>query len=384
MENYLETTAGFYLHIPFCESLCPYCDFYSKVAGHNEIPGFVDALLLEIVRAAAGNYGSFVYDTVYFGGGTPSMLNPADMKRIIENLRAKFDLKDDAEISAECNPSSLNNEKLRGYTDAGINRISLGAQSFSEKSLKTLGRIHSVEEIHKAVKMIRKAGISNLSLDLIYGIPGQGLSDWEKDLRIAIDLGPEHISAYNLIIEDGTPFGRLYKEGKLVLPDDDNIQHRMYESLISMLADAGYLRYEISNFARTGFECRHNLKYWTGKPYLGLGPSAVSFDGRIRHKNKADLGGYLAALKTGSDIPGDSETIDNKTALEEAIMAGLRLREGISLQSLKDRFGYDLLHEKRAAIDLLLKEKMIEIHDGHLSLADKALFVSNEVMVRLI
>jgi oxygen-independent coproporphyrinogen-3 oxidase len=383
MGNYLETAAGIYLHIPFCESICPYCDFYSVVADDLQVPSFVDALLAESNRAAEGAFGSFVYDTVYFGGGTPSILNAGSIAWIMERLRSRFEVKAGAEISAECNPSSLTGEKIRGYVSAGMNRISLGAQSLMEKNLRTLGRIHNRDDIFKAADNIRSNGISNFSLDLIYGMPGQSVEDWESDLEAAIDLGPEHISAYNLIIENGTLFGELFREGKLVLPDDDG-QRQMYEILNSILEKAGYTRYEISNFAKPGFECRHNLKYWTGKPYLGLGPAAVSFDGKIRRKNKADLASYLEALKIGGEIPGNIETIDDDTALEEAIMGGLRLKRGLSLRFLSDRFGYDLLREKAAEIEALLREKMIEINNGFLSIADKALFISDSVMARLI
>jgi len=381
MKNNL--TAGIYLHIPFCRKKCPYCDFYSIAAGDDLIPAFVDAAILESNRNSGSEFGDFVYDSIYLGGGTPSLLDPHDIDRLIGNMRAKYSIDSHAEISMECNPSSLDKAKIKGYLDAGINRISLGIQSFSDKNLKMLGRLHDADATVKSFRSIKDAGFENLSIDLIYGIPKQTISEWKTDLEKAIELGPQHISAYNLIIEKGTEFDNLLNQGKLELPSEDE-QSEMYDILVSRSKEAGYQRYEISNFAGPGFECRHNLKYWTGKPYLGLGPSAVSFDGKVRRKNRADLMPYIEAIKEGREIPSETEIIDREMALEESIMSGLRLAGGLSVEYLKERFGYDIIREKGSAIDLLLAQQMITIEDRRIKLTDGALFVSDSVMVKLI
>ncbi|UCC79776.1 MAG: radical SAM family heme chaperone HemW [Candidatus Zixiibacteriota bacterium] len=371
------------MHFPFCESKCPYCDFYSMPIEDKEPTEYIDAVISEAGRAADTVYGSFIYDTIYVGGGTPSLLNADEVKRILENLHADFNIEKDAEITIECNPSSLTEEKIHEYLKIGINRISLGVQSFCEAHLKTLGRLHTPEKAIETYHIMRDCGFKNVSLDLIYGIPYQTNAEWRFDLKTIIDLAPEHISAYNLVIESGTEFGRLYNQNRLSLPSDDE-QLRMYDSLNEHLKNAGYRRYEISNFSKPGFECRHNLKYWTGKPYLGLGPSAVSYNGKTRRKNSADIEAYLRRAREGTEFPFETEIIDRETALRESIMSGLRLTKGVSLANLKDRFGYDLREDKRDTINSLLSERMITIEDEFLKLTDKSLFISDSIMVKLI
>jgi oxygen-independent coproporphyrinogen-3 oxidase len=383
MKNGHNSYAGFYLHIPFCRKKCPYCDFYSITENDVHISTFVEAAILEINKSAESDFGRLIYDSIYIGGGTPSLLDPADIERLLDNIRANYNIDDDSEITLECNPSSLTENKIQGFRKAGINRISLGIQSFSDKHLITLGRLHNSAEAVQSYRMIKEAGYENVSIDLIYGIPDQTISAWESDLETAIELGPRHISAYNLIIENGTEFDRLLEQGKLDLPSDDE-QSEMYDLLNSKLNKAGYQRYEISNFAKPGFECRHNLKYWTGKPYMGSGPSAVSFDGGTRRKNKADITEYIKSIQSGADIPADTEIIDRETALEESIISGLRMASGLSVDFLKRQFNYDILREKGGAIELLIAENMIVIEGGHIKLTDKALFISDSVMVKLI
>ncbi len=383
MNRLRNSSAGIYLHFPFCESKCPYCDFYSILIDDNVSTTFIDAIIAESSRETDTVFGSFTYDTIYFGGGTPSLMNPDEVKRLVENLQANFNIEKNAEITLESNPSSLTEKKIKGYLESGINRISLGVQSFDEANLKTLGRLHTPDEAVKTYRITRDTGFKNVSIDLIYGIPDQTIAAWESDLRTAIDLAPEHISAYNLVIESGTEFGKLYNQNRLNLPSDEE-QLQMYNELNDRLKNAGHRRYEISNFSLPGFECRHNLKYWTGKPYLGLAPSAVSFDGQVRRKNRADIEGYLKSAEEGDDFPSETEIINRETALRESIMSALRLTDGISLEILIDRFDYDLLEDKREIIDSLLTEGMVIIEDGFLRLADKALFISDSVMVKLI
>ncbi len=373
--------AGIYIHMPFCEKICPYCDFYSITTREDDIKLFVDSVISEIRQKSA--FAKYEYDTIYFGGGTPSILKPDQIKKIIENLDAVFRFAGDVEVTVECNPSSLTKEKAAGYLESGVNRLSLGIQGFSNKNLKTLGRLHDSESAVESYRLSRNAGFINISLDLIYGLPGQTVEDWSADLKRAMELGPEHISTYNLIIEKNTEFGRLYGAGELELPPEED-QRNMYDLLCDILSRAGYRRYEISNFCRKGFESRHNLKYWTGKPYLGLGPSAVSFDGKQRIKNEANLSEYTENLKKGLEPPGDTEEIDREKAMEERIMMGLRLASGLSLVGLKNDFDYDLLKEKGATIQNLISQGLIDSDGETIRLTSKSLFISDAVMLQLI
>ena len=375
--------AGIYLHIPFCERKCLYCDFYSVPFDDKAYARYINALFTEISIASQSNYGEFSYDTIFLGGGTPSLMSAGIIAGVLENLSDKFNIENKTEITMECNPSSLSDEKIEGYSRCGINRISLGIQSFDYRQLQNLGRLHTSDEAIGKFSDLREAGFKNISVDLIYGLPEQTLSEWRADLEKAMALKPEHISAYNLIIESGTEFDRLFQMGTLDLPDDET-QGEMYDFLNQILCENGYGRYEISNFAKPGFECRHNIKYWTGMPYLGMGPSAVSFDGQKRRKNFADLEAYIISAESGNDTPSETEIIDRETGIREAIMSGLRIARGVSLENLKDRFDYDLMQEKRRAIDALLAEKMIDLENGFIRLTEKALFISDSVMVKLI
>ncbi len=305
------------------------------------------------------------------------------MARILQSLGSSYRVTSDAEISVECNPSSINADKLSGYLEMGINRLSLGIQSFHDANLKTLGRIHDSKKAIQSYEEIRKAGFDNVSIDLIYGLPGQTPSHWQEDLSAAVSLNPDHISAYNLIIEQNTVFGELYRQGKLTIPSDD-AQREMYYSLIDILDRAGFERYELSNFAREGKYSHHNLKYWRDGYYLGLGPSAVSCDGRKRKKNIADFGIYIEKILSGENAFEYSESIDPQIAREERIMMGLRLSEGLSLSDFKSEFGIDLAKEKERELRLLIEKEYIRIDGNRLKISRDGLFVSDEITVKLI
>jgi len=375
--------AGLYVHVPFCRAICPYCDFYSIVPKSPQTAQFIDSIDNEIKNLADSEYSKFKYGSLFFGGGTPSLLLPEQLGQIINLINSGFNIADDAEITIECNPTSLDLEKLNRYKNFGINRISLGAQSFNDNHLKTLGRIHDSDTARKSFENVRAAGFDNLSIDLLYGIPGQSLRDWDIDLNIAIDLGPDHISAYNLIIEPNTPFKELYDKGKLN-PPADNVQEKMYQMLSEKLKSAGFHRYEISNFEKRGLESVHNLKYWRYEPYLGLGPSAVSFDGRNRNKNASDLNSYIERMKNKNYMPDETEFIDNSKAVTEKLMMGLRLTEGISISDLKETNDYDILSEKADVIELLSGSGMIEINNDRLVIAQKGIYISNSIILKLI
>ncbi len=377
-----ETSAGLYIHIPFCESVCLYCDFYSKIGSDAEIDRFLGSLAGE-ARLAGREYPEYRYDTIFLGGGTPSILAPTQIRRLFESLDAVVAISHGAEITIECNPSSLHEEMLETYKALGVNRLSLGVQSFDDEHLRRLGRIHSAAGAREAFALCRRCGFDNMSVDLIYGLPEQTFDDWVADLDQAIELGPEHISAYNLIIEEDTPFGELFKRGEMNLPPD-NIQAEMYAALNVRLKAAGYARYEISNFARTGYECRHNLKYWRLEPYIGLGPAAVSSDAARRWKNAPDLDAYLAALESGQPPPHESEELTAEKVREEFIMLSLRMTAGLSLEELRARYGYDLMRERADTVEALESGGLITLEGDRVKLANKGLFVADEIIVRLI
>ena len=374
--------AGIYIHIPFCESLCPYCDFYSVLADDSVMERFINSLNAEAVLRSA-DYDSHTFDSVYFGGGTPSRLGPDRIGSILDSLKSHYKILDDTEITMECNPSTVAFDAFRKYMETGVNRISIGIQSFDNDNLKALGRIHDSTEAREALASARKAGFNNINMDLIYGIPGQTLSGWENDLKSALELAPEHISAYNLIIEPDTPFGELYRRGELILPPDD-LQKDMYYALIDLSARGGFKRYELSNFAANRLSCRHNLKYWKNIPFLGLGPSGVSYDGSIRSRNFANLDMYCELISSGKSPAEYAERINRETAIEERVMMGLRLAEGLSLRNLIEEFGYDLAKEKKSEIDNLMKTGYLVLDGERLRIARNGLFISDEITVKLI
>lgn len=334
-------------------------------------------------KARAADHELHDFDTVYFGGGTPSLLYPGQLKSLIDLLGSHYRISDKAEISIESNPSSLDFDKLLDYSKIGINRLSLGIQSFQDDNLRTLGRIHDSKKATESFYAARRAGFDNINIDLIYGIPGQSIADWERDLTRAIDLKPDHISAYNLIIEPNTRFGDLFRAGKLILPSEDE-QREMYYSLIDLLSDSGYDHYELSNFAQNERYCRHNLNYWRNRSYLGLGPSAVSFDGETRFRNVADVEKYNDLIISADSAVETSEIIDGKLAVEETVMMGLRLSAGLSVRDLLKKRGYDILREKESEINVLLEKKYLIYENGSLKIAREGLFISDEIIVKLI
>ncbi len=382
MNTEFDKKAGIYIHIPFCRQICPYCDFYSEAGRENRIVDFTSAIAEE-ARLRAAEFSSWKFDTVFFGGGTPSLLEPSSVERILNSLQTGYSISPDAEITLESNPSSIGSGRLSEYRRVGINRLSIGIQSFSDTNLKTLGRIHDSKAALESFDDARRGGFYNINIDLIYGLPGQQVHPWIEDLSTAVSLNPEHISAYNLTIEPNTPFGAMFRDGSLVLPSDDE-QREMYYSLNDELTGAGYERYEISNFARPGKQCLHNLKYWTNSPYLGLGPSAVTCNGSRRSKIVSNLDEYMANVEKGGLWVEFEELIDSEKAMEERVMMGLRMTEGLSLSAFKSEFGIDIAVEKKSQLDLLEKRGLIRIDNDKIKITREGLFVSDDITVRLI
>ena len=363
-----------YIHLPFCVRKCDYCDFESYPGKLGEADGYIDRVLTE-AKAQAEVYGHFGVPTVYLGGGTPSLLSAGQLKRLLGGVFDLFPPEKDAEISMEMNPGTVTEEKLAAAARMGVNRVSLGVQSASDRLLKSIGRIHDFEEAKKAVSMVRDAGIDNLNLDMMFALPRQT----EEDISSTIDafhaLRPAHISCYELILEEGTPLTRRVEAGEEAVPGEDETA-KMQFMAIGRLSSLGYRRYEISNYALPGKECRHNLVYWTGGNYLGLGCAAHSFMEGERFDNPC------YARYMGGEYALDREKVDTDGLIEETILLETRLTRGIDLNRFETRFGKDKLDALIRAAKALPAE-YVRLQDGFLSFTDAGLLVHNALVLRL-
>ena len=364
---------GIYLHIPFCVQKCLYCDFCSfPRCDRDTVSRYVSALLRDIEIWGDRCQGRAV-DTVYFGGGTPTLLEVADFDRIMSAIRGSFSLADGCEISCECNPATADLEYFTAIRAVGVNRLSIGLQSASSEELRALGRIHDFEDFKATFAAARRADFDNISLDLMYGIPRQTVASFERTLREAVALGPEHISAYGLKVEDGTPFGRRGKS--LILPDEDE-ELEMYTLCSEYLRKTGYTKYEISNFAREGYESRHNLRYWRGEDYLGLGVSAHSYLDGVRFANSRDIEGYLC----GRDIVCERAEIGADERMTEYVMLRMRLAEGVSESDFEELFGvaFDKVYGNRLA--RYIDGGYVVRTEDRVAFSDRGFFLSNYIL----
>ncbi len=352
-------TPGLYIHIPFCLSKCHYCDFYSS-SSLSAVSDFLDALFKEM-KMYRDRFNPF--DTIYIGGGTPSLLSHQQLENILVRARETFDLTPDHEITIETNPADLNQPSLESIRQSGFNRINIGVQSFDDKVLGFLGRRHSARQAFSAVEASRKAGFDNVGLDLIYGVPGQDMDSWLNTLKQAIVLSPEHISCYQLTLESRTPLGMRHQAGEFTVPGEE-LEYEFFMETSCSLEDAGYIHYEVSNFARKEeLASRHNQKYWDHSPFLGLGPSAHSFLNNQRWWNHRSLDRYLASIDTGNLPIEETETLTTEQLRLEALYLGLRTKKGVSLQTFKNRYGYDLLTEKKEILARLEEEGFISVEE---------------------
>ena len=370
-----EKIPGLYIHIPFCLSKCHYCDFYS-LTSISAVPDFLDALFKEM-EMYRNRFNSF--DTVYIGGGTPSLLSPQQLENILVRIWGNFDLISDSEITVETNPADLNRSYLESIREIGINRINIGVQSFDQKVLNFLGRRHSLMQALSAVEASRKAGFHNIGLDLIYGVPGQSIDSWLDTLKQAVAFSPEHLSCYQLTLEPKTPLGKRYQAGEFSIPGEE-LQYEFFMKTSQFLEGAGYIHYEVSNFARgTELASRHNQKYWDHSPYLGLGPAAHSFQDNQRWWNHRCLDQYLAAINAGNLPIEETETLTMEQLRLEALYLGLRTKKGVCLQDFKNRYNCDLFTEKKKMLDKLQEEGFISIQEGHLSPTPTGLAVADSL-----
>ena len=375
--------SGLYVHIPFCKSRCIYCGFYSTV-GLDLRQQYVEAVCREMeevrCKKEEGRGKREEVRTIYLGGGTPSQLTTEQLRQLFYNIYKVYG-RDAEEITIEMNPDDVTETYAEALPELGINRVSMGAQTFDDKRLQFLHRRHRAEQVQQAVERLRKAGIGNISIDLIYGFPGETLDDWQRDIHAALALNVEHISAYCLMIEEGTVLYEQVKSEKLKVKSekDEELERQMYEVLIDQLTQAGYEHYEISNFARQGHRSRHNSSYWHDVPYIGLGAAAHSYDGACRSWNVADIRQYISAINRG-ERPAEYETLDDDTRYNDRITVALRTSDGLDLATLSEKHRNYCLKEAQR----YLSDGLLRLTNNRLVLTRKGLFVSDMVMSGLI
>lgn len=366
-----------YLHIPFCVRKCRYCDFLSGPADCSTQERYMQALLREI-RERGKECESYQVDTIFIGGGTPSVVEAKWIGEVMQAIRECYDVSPEAEITMEMNPGTVNREKLCAYHKAGINRLSIGLQSVWDEELQSLGRIHTFEQFKEAYTQAREIGFQNINVDVMSALPGQNAESWTKTLDVLLSLQPEpeHISAYSLILEEGTPLYESYERGELILPDEDS-ERQMYLLTEEILGTGGYARYEISNYAKPGYQCRHNCGYWRRREYLGLGIGAASLMRETRFKNADNLEAYL---KDCLAVREEEETLSKEAQMEEFMFLGLRLMEGVDFRAFEDKFGQDILAVYGQVIERNVKDGLLKQEEGHVRLTKRGIDVSNYVM----
>ena len=371
---------GLYLHIPYCLHKCGYCDFNSHPENQEESIRYVDALLKELRAYSSKKY---TVPTVFLGGGTPTTLLPSQLKQILDTVQQSFNLTPDCEITIEANPATLKLQALQEIRAAGYNRISIGVQSFDEKELKLLERVHNEEEIHSTIQQARSAKFENLSMDLMFALPGQTIEKWCSHLKQAIDKNPDHLSTYNLTIEPATAFFKLHKKGKLCLPHED-IQLEMYKTTIQTLENAGYQQYEISNFSKPGMESRHNINYWNNGEYLGVGAGASSYFNGERFKNTNLPSNYIREIGVKENAIETRERLEPIQAMGETLMLGLRLLKGISIDVFENRFEVSFQKVYGKVLEPLLNQELITFNQNRIALSRKGLFLADSVILKFI
>ena len=372
--------AGIYIHIPFCKRRCIYCDFFSTIQSEKK-PTYIHALCQELEMRKNYLEGEEI-ETIYLGGGTPSQLTEEELNEIFTSLYNIYKVKEDAEITLEANPDDLTPEYVSMLRRLPINRISMGIQTFQEETLKLLHRRHTARQAIEAFQRCREAGFQNISIDLMYGLPGETLDTWKEDLQQAIALHPEHISAYHLIYEGGTALWKLREEHQVEEADED-LSVTLFKTLIDELKQAGYQHYEISNFCLPGLHSRHNSSYWTGKKYLGCGPSAHSFNGSSRQWNIASLDNYLKGIASGKPNY-EIEELDLYTRYNDFVITSIRTCWGMSLSRLRSEYGEELYRYCLRMAKSHLEQGVLEIEEDTLRLTQEGIFISDGIMSDLL
>lgn len=375
------TPAGLYIHIPFCRSRCSYCDFATGIYQGELAARYVRALVEEI---STSRHAGAPVDTVYFGGGTPSLLTPSQLDLILSALHRQFDIESGAEVTLEMNPGTVSRDQLRLFRKSGVNRASFGAQTFDDAELAKLGRSHSSAETFKTFHELRAAGFDNVSFDLIAGLPGQTLDGWQRNIELSLALQPEHLSFYLLEVHSGTPLADHIRRGLQPVPDED-LAAVMYEWMIERAAAAGYEHYEISNLCKPGFSSRHNTKYWTGAAYYGFGCSAHSFDGRARRwSNQRDVLRYVENVEQGASPVVEEQELTEADLRAEALFLGMRMMRGVDVREYSELFGVDLRTQHQDELDRFREAGLVEFDGDLIRLTRSGALMSNEVFAAFV
>ncbi|MGL5354336.1 MAG: radical SAM family heme chaperone HemW [Clostridium sp.] len=367
-----------YVHVPFCKQKCFYCDFPSYATLESLMEDYVEALCKEIEEKATG----YLINSIFIGGGTPSYLETHQIKKVLKTI-SKLNFSENMEFSMECNPGALEEEKLVAMFEGGVNRISMGLQAVQDTLLKSIGRIHTFNQFEENFKLARKVGFNNINIDLMFGLPNQKVSEWKETLETIAKIGPNHISAYSLIIEEGTCFYKMWNNDKLILPSEDD-EREMYEITKDILKKYGYNQYEVSNYCKDGYECDHNKVYWRCLPYLGVGSSSSSFVNGERFKNINDVAKYIDNINAGLNVEEEREENSKEDNIEEFMFMGLRLTEGISKNEFIARFGMDISSIYKEVIDKNKLLGLIEENNEKIFLTQKGIELSNKVMSEFI
>lgn len=373
---------GLYVHIPYCRQKCSYCDFNSYASMEGTVPEYFNALNNEISSYSDMLQG-FTVKTVFMGGGTPSYVDSKYMHQLMSSLNRHMNIEGDAEISIETNPGTLTEKKLSVYREAGINRLSIGLQAWQNSLLKYLGRIHNIEDFITNYKLALKAGFNNINVDLIFGIPGQSIKDWTDTIDNISQLDITHLSCYSLKIEEGTPFGLQLEKGKLKAVEDE-LDREMYWIAIEKLRNNGFKQYEISNFAREGYECRHNLVYWNAEEYVGFGAGAHSYFNKKRFNNVGDIHRYSSLINNNESTIENVQAIDEQDSMSEYMILRLRLVEGVLSKDFEQRFGVALSTKYSKQIERLVSSGLADFNGNKLRLTQKGLDLANQALVEFI
>ena len=373
---------GLYIHVPFCAQKCYYCDFNSYKIKSNEKEDYLINIEKEM-KFYKEEFKDKYFDTVFFGGGTPSILKIDELRKLVNYMYENFNIKKDAEITIECNPGTINKEKLKAIKEMGINRLSIGLQATQNYHLKFIGRIHTYEEFEKNYYDAIDVGLTNINIDLMYALPNQKEEEWKETLDKIIKLNPSHISAYSLILEEGTKLYDMYENNEFDLLDEDT-DIDMYEYTINTLKKHGYNQYEISNYAKQGKECKHNIIYWKCDNYLGLGPGASGYINDIRYSNIKNLNEYNHKINQNIKPIDEENKLNDKDKIEEFIFMGLRMNEGINLEVFKERFKIDFYALYKDVLDKLLERELVKLDKFNLSLTQKGREISNSVFIEFI
>lgn len=372
-----------YVHVPFCEQICHYCDFNKFFLKNQPIDEYLDLCGREMEKTVLAFPTNEEISTIYIGGGTPTSLSTEQLQLLIAQIKKHFPIKKSVEFTVEVNPGSADKEKMSMLNEMGVNRLSIGAQTFDESLLKAINRDHEAEDVEKTVELARRAGIINLSIDMMFGLPTQTLQQWKDSLNVACELPIQHISAYSLKVEEKTVFYQLLRKGKLSLLDQEE-EATMFEYMLEKLTENGFNHYEISNFAKPGRESIHNLTYWDNEEYYGIGAGAHSYMDGVRRMNHGPLPKYMTALKN-NDLPYlEEHVVTIKEKMEEQMFMGLRKRKGVSVAKFQKRFGKDIYEVFPQVIEKLKKNHLLEEENDYVRLTDKGLLLGNEVFEKFL